>query len=50
MAVAGLVAVLSIVDMILNIPFSGGLVMDIMFLVSAALVLFMGYDAYKELN
>lgn len=50
MAVAGLVAVASILDMILDIPFSGGLVMDITFLLSAALVIYMGYDAYKDLT
>lgn len=50
MAVAGLVAVAAILDMILAIPFSGGMVMDIMFLLSAALVMYMGYDAIKDLS
>lgn len=50
MAVAGLVALASIVDIITAIPFAGQIVMDIMFLLAAGLVIFMGYDSYKDLT
>ena len=48
--VAGLVAVLAILDMAMGIPFAGQMVMDIMFLIGAALVIYMGYDAYQDLK
>lgn len=50
MGVAGLVALLAILDMAMGIPFAGQMVMDIMFLVGASLVLYMGYDAYQDLK
>lgn len=50
MAVAGLVGIAAILDMVLKVPFAGSIVMDIMFIVSAALVIFMGYDSYRELS
>ena len=50
MAVSGLVALSAIVDMVIGIPFSGRMVMDIMFIVSAAVVLYLGYDTYKEMS
>lgn len=48
MAASGLVAVTAIVDLIIGIPYSGKMVFDIMFLVSAAIVLYMGYETFKE--
>jgi len=48
MAAAGLVAVTAVVDMVLGIPYSGKMVFDIMFLISAAVVIYMGYDVLKE--
>lgn len=48
MAASGLVAVTAVVDLIINIPYSGKVVFDIMFLVSAAIVLYMGYETLKE--
>ena len=50
MAVAGLVGVLALVDIFTDSPFAGQTTMDIMFIICAALVLYMGYDAYKELS
>jgi hypothetical protein len=49
MVAAGAVAIASAVDLVIGIPFSGHSVMDVLFLVSAGLVLYMGYDAYKDL-
>ena len=49
MAVAGIVAGLSILDLSLKVPFGGySLAMDILYLVAAAIVLFMGWETYRE--
>ncbi|WP_299469915.1 hypothetical protein [uncultured Gimesia sp.] len=50
MAASGLVAALALVDIIVGMPFRGSTIMDIMFLVSAALVLFLCWDAWKDLR
>ncbi|MFK7776921.1 MAG: hypothetical protein QM501_02205 [Gimesia sp.] len=50
MAASGLVAVLALVDIIIGIPFRGSTMMDIMFLISASLVLFLCWDAWKDLR
>lgn len=48
-AVAALVGTAAVVDIIMGVPFRGMVVMDVMFLVGAALVGFMVYDAYRDL-
>lgn len=48
--VAGLVALLAILDMIMGIPFSGQMVMDILFLLGAGMVGYMGWDSYRDLR
>ena len=50
MAVAGLVAVLALLDIFTKMPFAGQITMDIIFIVCAAMVIYMGYDAYKDLK
>ena len=50
MAVAALVGVAAILDLVMEIPFAGSMLMDIMFIISSALVLFMGYDSYQDLK
>tara|TARA_R110002111_G_scaffold177322_1_gene243453 strand:+ start:95064 stop:95252 length:189 start_codon:yes stop_codon:yes gene_type:complete len=50
MAASGLVAALALVDIIVGMPFRGSTIMDIMFIVSAALVLFLCWDAWKDLR
>ncbi|MEZ6050918.1 MAG: hypothetical protein R3C02_05920 [Planctomycetaceae bacterium] len=51
MAAAGIVALLSILDLALSIPFSGfSMAMDILFLCSAAIIMYLGWDSYKELR
>ena len=48
MAVAGLVGLLAIVDMILGLPFANQVTMDVMFILGAGLVGYMGYDTLSE--
>ena len=48
MAASGLVAVTAIVDLVLGIPYSGAPVFDILFLISAAIIIYMGYEVFKE--
>ena len=48
MAASGLVAVTAIVDLVLGIPYSGKMVFDILFLISAAIIIYMGYEVFKE--
>lgn len=49
MAVAGIVALLSILDMAIKMPFGGEyLVMDILYLLAAGIVLYLGWDAYRD--
>ena len=51
MAAAGIVALLSLLDLVIKVPFAGySPVMDILFLCSAAIVLYLGWDAYKDLR
>jgi hypothetical protein len=49
MVAAGAVGIASAVDLVVGIPFSGHRVMDVLFLISSGLVLYMGYDSYKDL-
>jgi hypothetical protein len=49
MGAAGLVALLAILDLSLKVPFGGySMAMDILYLVAAAIVLYMGWDTYRE--
>jgi hypothetical protein len=51
LAAAGVVALLSVLDLIMGIPFAGfSVLMDILFIVAAALVAFLAWDAYKDLR
>ena len=49
MIAAGLVAVAALLDIVLGIPFAQRIVMDVMFLIGATIVIYMGYDAYRDL-
>ncbi len=42
--------VLAIVDIALGIPFGGQVVFDVMFILAAALVVYMGIDCLKEIR
>lgn len=50
MGAAVLVAVVTGLDLAIGAPFGRAMVFDIMFLVSAALVLYLGWESYRELN
>ena len=53
MWVAGFVALLALMDLVIKIPFSGtehSQPMDIMYLISSAIVGYLGWDAFRELR
>ena len=51
MAAAGIVAFLSLMDLVIKVPFAGySITMDILFLMSAGIVFYLGWDAYKDLQ
>lgn len=52
MIVAAIVALVALMDLILGIPFSGThtQVMDVIFIISAAIVGYLCWDAYKDLQ
>jgi hypothetical protein len=54
MAASALVAVAAIADLVTGVPFGFGsgktMIMDILFLVSAAIVIYLGWDALKDLR
>lgn len=56
MIVAGILAILAICDLILGFPFSGiegtehTRMMDILFIICAAILGYLAYDAYKDLR
>lgn len=49
-AVAGIVALASVVDMITGYPFDGRMMLDIMFLIGAAITIYLGYDSFQDLR
>jgi hypothetical protein len=52
MVVAGIVALMALVDMFLKFPFSGNktVTMDILYLVCAAIVIYLCWDSLRDLN
>ena len=53
LVVAGLVALAAICDLVLGVPFSGSehtRTMDILFIIAAAIVGYLGWDAYRDLR
>jgi len=46
---AGLVAVMCLVDLALGFPFNRSMLLDILFLLSAAIVGYLAWDAYKDM-
>ncbi len=48
--VAGLVAVLCVLDMAIGVPFARQTTMDVLFLIGSALVIYMGIDSFRELR
>ena len=50
MVAAGLVALAAILDMAIGIPFRRAMVMDILFTISAGVVLYLSWETYRELT
>jgi hypothetical protein len=51
MGIAGLLILLFLMDMIVGFPFGGiSPAIDIVCMLASALVLYLGYDAYRELR
>lgn len=50
MAAAGAVAFLTVLDLALAIPFGRAMIFDIMFLISSGIVLYLGWESYRELT
>ena len=48
MGVAGVVGFLSVVDLVLKVPFAGHMVLDICLLIGAALIGYLGWDSLKD--
>lgn len=48
MAASGLVGALAILDLALGFPFRRSMTMDVLFLLCAAGVIYMAYDAYQD--
>jgi len=49
MGIAGLVAVLSILDLSLSIPFAGySMTLDILLLVASAIIGYLSWETYRE--
>jgi hypothetical protein len=47
--VAGVVAILSILDISIKFPYAGySLTLDIMFIVTSAIIGYLGWDAYRD--
>ena len=51
MGVCGLVALASLVDIFTSVPFGGfSIVMDVMFIIGAAIITYMGWETYREIS
>ena len=50
MGVAGLMGLAAILDLVLGFPFGGQMVLDIMFILAAGLVVYMGIVCMKDMR
>jgi hypothetical protein len=51
MGVAGLLLLLFVLDLVIKVPFGGmGLMVDIFGILASGLVLYLGYDAFRDLH
>lgn len=48
--VAGAMGLAAILDLVLGVPFGGQMILDIMFILAGALVIYMGIDCLKEIK
>ncbi len=50
MGVCGLVALAALVDIFTSVPFGGySIPMDVMFIIGAAVISYMGWETYREI-
>ena len=47
---AAIVALLALMDLVMKVPFAGSMLMDILFLLSAGIVGYLCWDAYKDMT
>lgn len=52
MVVAGIVLLAALADLVAGVPFSGQhtFLMDILFIICSAIVIYLGWDAYKDMS
>ena len=51
MGVCGLVALASLVDLFTGVPFGGfSVVMDVMFIVGAVVISYLGWETFREIS
>ena len=50
MGVAGLLIVLFLLDLVLGFPFGGTMMVDIVGVLAAGVIVFLGWDAFKDLR
>lgn len=50
LGVAALMGIAAILDLVLGLPFGGQMVWDIMLILAAALVVYMGIDCLKDIR
>jgi len=48
MVLSALVGLAAVADLVMGVPFAGQMTMDIMFVVAAGLIGYMGYEVYRE--
>jgi len=49
-AVSGFVALISLLDLVLGIPFGGQMLMDILFLLGAGVLGYLAFDAWQDVS
>lgn len=50
MAAAGAVALATVLDLAIGVPFGQAMIFDITFIITAAVVLYLGWESYRELT
>jgi hypothetical protein len=48
LVLTGIVAIGAIIDLAMGIPFGRNILLDVMFLLGAAMIGYMGYEAFKD--
>jgi hypothetical protein len=48
LVLTGIVGVAAALDLVMGIPYGGKIILDIMFLLGAAMIGYMGYETFKD--